>query len=692
MRSGGRRMPTQEYISSVTYPLSLLSTPVWLFDVDRMRVVWANEAGVKLWNAGSVEELCARDMGDGMTPIVNERLNQYCEDLTGSRDNVSEHWTFYPKGIACSHECSISAFDTPEPTRWLLIHAIRQDSASDSDTLFRSTALLHTSVCVSVFNQQGEQMYLNPAARRMLGIGKVPLRDRFVDRNDWMMASECLSQQRGISMESRMNCSSGSRWHSLTLEMCPDPVSGQLCILMSEIDISSQHEAQRLVKQLAYTDTLTGLPNRASWMHTLNLRLEEARRSGEHLAILFVDLDRFKLINDTLGHALGDKLLVAVSNRLKDCLEQGDYLARIGGDEFTLLLDETGDRGRSDRTASALVQALSVPMEIEGHSICTTPSIGIGLFPDHAADASLLMQQADMAMYAAKDTGGGYRVFRPQMTTQLTRRLKIETDLRDAIESRELQVYYQPKMSALDGRVLGMEALVRWNHPELGWLPPEDFITVAEETGMIGDITRQVMTQAMRQQAIWSSQGYDLSVSINVSPMEFRRGDFDAVVREALQSTRCDPHKIELEITETMLMAGGEVVQQILADLTALGVRLSIDDFGSGYSNLGYLQKFPLDSIKIDRSFLEDEKISPVIELIIGVAGTLLLEVVAEGVETLEQRDYLIAHGCDQLQGFLFSKPVDVHQATLFLEQNLADSQRWSAESVTDEWRQQQVG
>ncbi len=685
-QSGSCTMPYQQYIKTISYPLSLLSTPVWLFDVGNLRVLWANQAGLDLWNAPDLAELQGRDMSDGMTRTVCERLGQYCEDLSGTSNSVAEHWTFYPMGRSCSYECSISAIEAPDDARWLLINAIRQDKLSDSDTLYRSVALLHTSVCVSVFDRQGRLMYSNPAARRMLGADVLTLSERFLDEKDWQLAHDTLTHGAGASIEAQMKTAKGPVWHSLTLELCPDPVSGKKSILMSEIDISNQHNAQQLVNRLAYTDTLTGLPNRTSWLSTLNDRLDSARQERRELAILFVDLDRFKLINDTLGHSLGDKLLVAVSDRLKGCLDASDYLARLGGDEFTLLIDEQGAAGRSERMARDLVEALAKPMRVDGHAMTMTPSIGICLFPQHAEDSTLLMQQADMAMYAAKEAGGGYRTFKPDMTTQIRRRLRIETDLREAIDSGSLQVYFQPKLAAADGRMAGMEALVRWEHPLLGWVPPEDFIAVAEETGMIGDITRQVLHHSMLQQTLWSAQGHDIPVAINVSPMEFRRGDFDSVVRDALQLTNCRPQSIELEITESMLMADSESVQQILAGLTSLGVRLSIDDFGSGYSNLGYLQKFPLDSIKIDRSFLDDGGISPVVELIIDVARTLSLTVVAEGVETTEQRNFLIAHGCDQLQGFLFSKPMDKHRATDFLLEHDNGIAHWSSHAVSAEW------
>ena len=660
-------MTVNEYTRTVTYPLSLLNTPVWIFDVDQFNVVWANEAGVALWDAPNLNELQQRNMAANVSRAVCERLNQYCVDLSGSTNSATEHWTFFPKGRPSPYECAISVIDAPNQARWLLVNATRQDKLSDSDTLYRSNALLHTSVCVSVFDRSGELKYSNPAARNMLGAGELSLAERFVEKRDWDLAQVALEKYGAASIEAQLITAAGTAWHDLKLELCPDPISGLSSILVSETDVSDRHAAQQQVHKLAYSDTLTGLPNRTSWLSTLEARLQYAHSGQQNLAILFVDLDRFKVINDTLGHALGDQLLIAVARRLNSCIDSDQYLARLGGDEFTLLVNETEAGTQSIEMASRIINALATTMHVEGHELSITPSIGISLYPDQSTDADVLMQQADLAMYAAKEAGGGYRVFQPHMTTQIQRRLLIENDLREAIDQQVLQVYYQPKLQASDGVVTGMEALIRWNHPTLGWVPPPDFIAVAEETGMIRDITRIVLLEALSQQVKWANQGRTVSIAVNVSPVDFSRADFSDTVQKVLDTTGVNPEHVELEITETMLMADGGLVQKLLGNLTSLGIKLAIDDFGSGYSNLGYLQKFPLDSIKIDRSFLADGEISPVIELIIGVGKTLSMSVVAEGVETEEQRDYLIALGCDQLQGFLISEPLNKDLATQFL-------------------------
>lgn len=669
-------MIQNKYMQSITFPLSLIRSPVWLFDVDSLRITWANPAGLALWDAPDLAELQSRNMSSDISRNVRERLDQYCTDLIGTTDTMTEHWTFYPNGSPSTFECSISAIQSPCGHRLLVVNATREDRTSLSDTLYRSNALLHTSVCVSVYGMRGYLKYSNPAARTMLGTEIRTLADHFFDKNVWLEARDSLARSERVNIDARVLTKNGYAWHSLTLEACPDPVDGKMSILVSELDNSARHHAQEQVKQLAYCDTLTGLPNRTSWFTTLNSRLEEASRNDQRLAVLFVDLDRFKIINDTLGHSIGDKLLVAVSQRLRDCVDGDDLLARLGGDEFTIVLNDDRVGRRSGTCASAVVAALAKPIVIDGHEITITPSIGIGLYPQFATEPCELMQQADLAMYAAKEAGGGYMRFQPHMMAQIQRRRIIENDLSKAIETSALKVHYQPKVCVSSGKITGVEALLRWNHPKLGPISPEQFIAVAEETGKVGDITRYVLNEALGQQSRWAAEGYNITMAVNVSPLEFRRGDVVGMVRQALTDAGSDPEKLELEITESMLMTDSREILDKLDALHELKVKLSLDDFGSGYSNLGYLQKFPLDSIKIDQSFLPNGTVSPVVDLIIGVGKKLSLTVVAEGVETRRQRDFLMEHGCHQLQGFLFSKPMPAAKATAFLRSWKDDKSR----------------
>lgn len=674
-------MMDDNYLQSVTFPLSLIRSPVWLFDVDRERVIWANSAALVLWGSDDLSQLQQRDMSADMSRKVRERLGQYCADLAGTTNSMSEHWTFYPNGQPSTCECSISAIEPPDGGRWLMVNAIRQGNGSSSDTLYRSGALLHSSVCVSVYGTDGQLKYSNPAARSMLGADEMTLKARFFDEHDWNKVNASLVEGEEINIEARVRTATGLAWHNLNLEACPDPVLGKTSILVSETDVSARLHAQQRVNYLAYFDALTGLPNRTSWFSNLKTRLDTVNQSDQCLAVLFIDLDRFKVINDTLGHAVGDKVLVAVAERLGKCLGSNEYLARLGGDEFVMLLEDDSTGEISGGKASRIVEALALPMRIDSHELSITPSIGISKFPSHAVEHTQLMQQADLAMYAAKETGCGFLHFQRHMATQLKQRNTIERDLDHALDTSRLQVYYQPKLCAATGSILGAEALLRWNHPVLGWISPSDFIAVAEESGRIGDVTTYVLHEALRQQSHWSSQGHDIAVAVNVSPLEFRAGDLVSRVEKALAATENKAQNLELEITESMLMTDSELIQKTLGDLHQLGVKLSLDDFGSGYSNLGYLQKFPFDSIKIDRSFLCDGAISPVVDLIIGVGKKLSLQVIAEGVETARQRDFLVKHGCDQLQGFLFAKPLNVSMATRFLHSQKKDRDCWPMSS-----------
>ncbi|MFK8082392.1 MAG: putative bifunctional diguanylate cyclase/phosphodiesterase [Granulosicoccus sp.] len=656
-----------KYIESIVFPLEFIRSPVWLLDVNSLRFVWGNSAALVLWDAPTLTDLQNRNLSADISLKVRKRLNQYCIDLTGTTSTVSEHWTFYPKGRPTTCDCSISAFESPAGVSLLMVNAIQQDSESSADTLYRSSALLHTSVCVSVYGTDGRLKYSNPAARCMLGAERLSLAERFVDSGDWRWVKVELAAGKEVVIEALVVTGNEQAWHSLTLESCPDPVIGASSIMVTETDVSERLQAEQQVHQLAYYDALTELPNRTSWFAALRGRLELARGTDERLAVLFVDLDRFKLINDTLGHTIGDKLLVAVSERLSHCLNSCEELARLGGDEFTLLLEDNETGSQANDKAQFIVETLTTAMNIDGHEISIAPSIGISRFPQQSSDADELMKQADLAMYAAKEAGVGYLGFKAHMTTQSVRRRVIERDLSEAISTCVLQVYYQPKLCAVSGVVLGQEALCRWNHPSLGWISPGEFIAVAEETGKIGEVTKYVLHEALTQQAKWAADGHDICMAVNVSPLEFRDGDIVDVTRQALHTTGAKPENLELEITESMLMEDSDSIQTVIAQLHTMRVKLSLDDFGSGYSNLGYLQKFPFDSIKIDRSFLSHGEISPVIDLIIGVGNKLSLKVVAEGVETQVQSDFLTNQGCHQLQGYLFAEPMDKSSATDFL-------------------------
>jgi len=471
------------------------------------------------------------------------------------------------------------------------------------------------------------------------------------------------------------------RWFEARLRPQSD---GQLLIVTR--DTTERHKAKERIVKLAYYDGLTELPNRQLFVKRAGRAIADARQSGQKLALLYLDLDRFKRINDNLGHAVGDALLQNVAHRLKqsvrqrqtDLQRQADIVspaghsprqdqtrvARLGGDEFVVLLTRVTDENQVVKIAERIQASLAEPFECGGHRFVVTPSIGIALYPQDATDIDDLLVKADMAMYQAKDQGrNGHAFFGQSMAVRSLGRLELENDMRRAFDSGEFQIYYQPKLDLASGSIIGAEALLRWQHPERGSITPDTFIPVAEETGLIITLGDWVMREACMQLAAWAKQGLGhLTLAVNVSVQQFAREDFVDSVLGALREFGVKPQKLELEITESLLMRNVDDTTACMQKFRVAGVALSIDDFGTGYSSLGYLRQFPVDSLKIDQSFVKDahksEDDAAICAAIIAMARELKIKVIAEGVETTEQLEFLRRHRCDQAQGYLISKPI----------------------------------
>ncbi|HYP53293.1 MAG TPA: EAL domain-containing protein, partial [Pyrinomonadaceae bacterium] len=465
-------------------------------------------------------------------------------------------------------------------------------------------------------------------------------------------------------------------WAMLSASLIRDAEGGPRHIIFQIQDITDRKRAEERLLHDALHDALTGLPNRALFMDHLRLAVERARRrESRQFAVLFLDLDRFKVINDSLGHMIGDQLLVGIAHRLEACLRPGDLVARLGGDEFTVLLEDIGSVAEATAVAERLQAELSRPFSLAGREVFTTVSIGIAPSTVGHDRPENFLRDADTAMYCAKMLGKArHEVFDRNMHARAVTQLQMETDLRRAVEREEFFVQFQPIVSLETGEIRSFEALVRWRHPERGLISPATFIPTAEETGLIVPLGRWVLTEACRQLREWQRvrpEQPHLSVSVNLSSKQFTQPDLIAQIQQALQESGLSPSSLKLEITESVVMENIETVTEMLQQLRALGVQLSIDDFGTGYSSLSYLHRFPIDTLKIDRSFVtrmsENNENMEIVRTIIMLAHNLKMNVVAEGVETEQQLTQLIAFGCGYAQGFYFSKPLDAKIATRLL-------------------------
>jgi diguanylate cyclase (GGDEF)-like protein/PAS domain S-box-containing protein len=426
-------------------------------------------------------------------------------------------------------------------------------------------------------------------------------------------------------------------------------------------DITAEIEAGRRAEYLAMHDPLTGLPNRVLLLERLEQAIASVSRRRDMAALLLLDLDRFKDINDTLGHPAGDLLLQQVAVRLSACVREVDTVARIGGDEFSIVLAGIKDAADAQLLSRRLLETFQIPFELTGHEVLVTVSIGVALIPMDGSIPDKLLKHADIALYRAKEEGrNASRFFEPEMDARLQRRKALERELRLALSRDELALYYQPKVSLRTGEVAGTEALVRWQHPERGLVAPIEFIGVAEETGLILQLGEWVLRTACRQASAWP----DLEVSVNISPAQFRQPDLVQIVRSALQDSGLAPHRLELEVTESVLIQQPEAAAKLLDDLKALGVHVAMDDFGTGYSSLSYLQRFHFDKIKVDRSFIgaigKEPTAKAIVRAVINLANSLGMLTCAEGVETDEQLSALRREGCSEVQGYLFGKPMPV--------------------------------
>ncbi|MGZ5800739.1 MAG: bifunctional diguanylate cyclase/phosphodiesterase, partial [Burkholderiaceae bacterium] len=463
-------------------------------------------------------------------------------------------------------------------------------------------------------------------------------------------------------------------WSDLYIAPVKD-VAGELThFVVSQYDITAMKRYQAELEYQTNQDTLTGLANRNLLRDRLNQEIAYADRYGHPVWVVFVDLDHFKFINDTLGHKAGDSLLKTVSERLQSAVRETDTVARLGGDEFVLVLPERTEESMAMRVIQRIKDSVVMPFIIEDYEFFITCSIGISVYPADGKDTETLMKHADIAMYRAKEIGrNNSQFYTPTMNERALERLHMEGDLRAALEQDQFELHYQPQVDLRSGKIIGVEALIRWNHPDFGMIVPSRFIALAEETGLIVPIGAWVIRTACAQNKAWQRAGHDnIKIAVNLSARQFTQHDLVELIAFALAETKLDPQYLEIELTESMVMADVERAIEILRKLNELGVQISIDDFGTGYSSLSYLKRFPIDVLKVDQSFVRDITIDPddaaIVTSIISLAHSLRLQVVAEGVETAEQLDYLQGNDCDVMQGYHFSRPLPAVQFEQMLQ------------------------
>ena len=527
--------------------------------------------------------------------------------------------------------------------------------------VFRTTLAGRVLEC----NQAAASMFGYDSPEEVLALPVANLYDTASDREAFL--TKLKSEKSVTNHEMRFRRKNGdSAWAMLNVSLIDDGSGIANVVEGTLIDITQRKVAEERVQSLAYYDPLTGLPNRTLLRDRLSKALSNARRQNHKVALLFLDLDRFKIVNDSLGHSVGDLLLQDIAGRLTSVAREQDTIARLGGDEFLIVLTNIKDIPGAAVAAERFMDAMTAEFVLQGHSLNMSCSLGISIFPEHGADSETLIKNADAAMYNAKEGGrNNFQFFTADMSAEAVKRLTLEKGLRLALDKKELFLVYQPQMDMLTGKITGLEALLRWQHPELGLVPPDQFIGIAENAGMILPIGEWVLRTACSQARKWQDEGLlAVTIAVNVSAIQFRQEGFCQLIRKMLNETGLAAQYLELELTESLLLSSADVTFAVLKELKGMGLKLAIDDFGTGYSSLSYLKQFPVSKLKIDRSFVRDVATNPddaaITTAIISMARSLNLKVIAEGVENEAQMAFLRARQCDEIQGYYFSRPLGV--------------------------------
>lgn len=599
-------------------------------------------------------------------------------------DNMSRNFSLI--GDYSDHSMRLQMSGNDEFTKLansanIMLESLEKNNQHLSDNKERYNTLTENMYdLISEISVKGVYLYISPNFMDIMGYKPSDMVDKnigdFVCAEDKKMVMDAISSLDKVKLKQlifRMKCKNGDlKWFESSGRNY-STAKGEIRLILVSRDITERQEYEEKIKHQAFHDSLTNLPNRSLFTDRLRLSLAHAKRNNQMIAILFIDLDRFKPINDTLGHEIGDQLLCETAWRIRACVREEDTVARLGGDEFTVMIHEIENAESAAKIAERILENIRLPFMIKGHELYLSISAGIALYPDDGIEVETLLKNADTAMYLAKENNkNNYQFYTPELNEKIHNRLLIEIEMRRAIERAEFVLHYQPKINVNTNEMIGVEALVRWQHPERGLVPPMEFIPIAEETGMIVSLGEWVLHTACRQNKEWQNSGYEpMSISVNLSARQFQLQNLVEMTRRILNETGLEAHWLELEITESIAMMNSQYTMDTLNRLKKMGVKLSIDDFGTGYSSLGLLKRFPVDKLKIDKSFVmgigevRDSEI--ITSTIIALCKGLKLDVVAEGVETEEQCKFLQKHQCSEMQGFLFSKPLSSYDLELLM-------------------------
>ena len=652
-----------------------LKTPVWVYDIDNNRITHANSAACDVWEAKSEKTLRHRDLSSDRSPAVTKRLLQYQADFQHSKIRFREAWTLYPNGLPRTLDMSFSGFVYPDGRMGMLCEAMGGGSEVEDipENLRSAEALLHTDVIIALFGLNGEPLYMNPAARGAMPAGANNFKDMFLDPKDFLAIEKSCETQGLCRRVAKIATAASVRWLDFSVKYCQDAATGDHALLVTAVDVTALKTARDKAKYLADRDQLTDCFNRTYLRQYLDQLSDDFEMTSGHHAVVILDVDHFKQLNDTYGHDFGDRVLIRLVDELRRRVGRADIISRLGGDEFLIFLEGLNSEHHLAQLLSGLSMKVQVPMNEGPRKLDVTLSLGASLFEITAGmNWNAKIQEADIALYHSKKTGRNrYTIYNDELDAGIIERKWLEAEIGNAISGNAFAVHYQPRINLSSGKIVGAEALIRWNHPDCGFISPEDFIPICEEIGVINEIGAFVFRRVCEDLNQWHERGFDLNISINVSPIQFQHDivkRFEDIINSATFPNSC----IELELTETSLAGDNAEVQSKIQAMTDMGFGLALDDFGTGYSNLAYISAFPVQCIKLDRTFVQKLPDSgPLLKLIFALANQIGADTVAEGVETAEQLKWLRRHKCDEVQGFYLHRPMPADEFSKLLTEEI---------------------